>query len=115
MGRADLPDKRRDEDDGGYLPEPALDQPLEPWFAQTAIAVAYREAEARKAKEEAELKAALEEAAREEWSAHIYDPIPYAEALPDEKLYEGTGIALLYASLGSELEGWRILPGSNRP
>ena len=87
----------------------------------TAFALAYLEAEHLKAEEEARKRKVLEDAAREEWSAHIYDPLPYAEAEPvPTRMYEGTGIGFLYGlpgseRFGSELGDWRIIPGSNRP
>ena len=53
--------------------------------------------------------------------SRTYDPKPYREAAPDEtRLYEGTGIGLLYGLPGCErhayqLAGWNVAPGSNRP
>jgi len=40
-----------------------------------------------------------------------YDPRPYAEAEPDQKMYEGTAIGALYGLPGPELglEGWELV------
>jgi len=87
---------------------------------QTSFAAAWLEAERVKAKDEAEHRRQLEEAARAEWSAHIYDPLPYAEAAPNPRMYDGTGIGVLYglpnsARFVDELKDWRVIAGSKRP
>jgi hypothetical protein len=79
----------------------------------------------RKAEAERELRAVRERAeaeaaARAAWGAHIYDPVPYREARPDVKTYDGTGIGVLYGLSGSarfaiELGDWRVVPRSHRP
>lgn len=48
-----------------------------------------------------------------------YDPLPYADAAPDARMYEGTGIGALYGLPGGEfhawqLAGWNLVPGSTR-
>lgn len=85
-----------------------------------SFAEAHQEAERRKAEAEARHRAELEAIAREEWSAHIYDPLPYPEAVPDPRMFDGTGVGLLYGSRASAhleplLGDWRVIPGSKRP
>jgi hypothetical protein len=86
----------------------------------TAFAQAYREAESRKAEVEALALAKAEAAALEAEGLHVYDPLPYREALPAEpRMYEGTGIGALYGLPGSdhflaELGDWRLVPRSSR-
>lgn len=48
-----------------------------------------------------------------------YDPLPYPEAEPDSRLYEGTGIGALYGAPNCEahlwqLAGWNLNPRSTR-
>lgn len=86
----------------------------------TTFAAAYREAERVKAEADARRLEELEEIARLEWSAHVYDPLPKGFHEPDPKLYEGTALGVLYGFRGSEqyasdLGDWRIIPGSDRP
>lgn len=73
-----------------------LDELLDSTFAR-----AFKEAEKRKAEEEARRVRLAEEALAN--GAHVYDPRPYPEAEPtDQALYEGTGIGALYGFPGSE-------------
>lgn len=43
-----------------------------------------------------------------------YDPMPYDDAEPVDRMYEGTGIGSLYGMPGPELEleGWELAPRS---
>jgi hypothetical protein len=52
-----------------------------------------------------------------------YDPMPYPEAMPMGRLYEGTGIGALYElgmetesgrSFAPDLAGWNLMPRSTR-
>lgn len=75
-----------------------LDELLDSTFAR-----AFKEAEKRKAEEEARRVRLAEEALAN--GAHVYDPRPYPEAEPaDPSMYAGTGIGALYD-----------LPGAGRP
>jgi len=86
----------------------------------TAFALAYREAQTRKEEAEALIRAKAEAAALEAEGLHVYDPLPYREALPlDPRMYEGTGIGALYGLPGcdhflAELGDWRLVPRSSR-
>ncbi len=82
---------------------------------QTSAVLAAKRALSERAERMLRDAEALREAEEADPDAHIYDPVPYADAVPDPRFYEGTGIGLLYESLGSELEGWRIIAGSDRP
>ena len=77
----------------------------------TAIARAWKEAEQRKADDEARRLAVEEALAKALVELQIYDPL----APPDDpRLYEGTGIGVLYGLPGTErfkaeLGDWQIV------
>lgn len=83
--------------------------PFPPDEPVPALALAYRDAEERKAEREAEAQRRAEEAALAAVAFHVYDPRPYPEAVPsDESLYEGTSIGALYGFAGCEHVGLEL-------
>lgn len=83
----------------------------------TTFALAYREAvQVRRAAEE-EARQAAERRAAALAEEQVYDPMPYAEAMPHEpRMYEGTGIGCLYGlpdceRFLPELGDWTIVRG----
>lgn len=80
----------------GFVPEDIAE-------LETAFARAFKEAEERDALLKEKLQQEQEAAALEAMAFHVYDPLPYPEAVPaDPRMYEGTGIGALYGIPGSE-------------